>query len=72
MNLPLQDQILSVDGSVGLDWLLLHRPTWEKAVNFSSFIHSTTSSVVLFCICNVIVRVVILTEDQVENLVSVE
>lgn len=59
-------------GVLGSTVAPLHRPTWDKAVNFSSFIHSTTSSVVLFCICNVIVRVVILTEDQVENLVSVE
>lgn len=58
-------------GVSGLTVAPLHPPTWDKAVNFS-FIHSTTSSVVLFCICNVIVRVVILTEDQVENLVSVE
>lgn len=58
-------------GVSGLTVAPLHRPTWDKAVNFSSFIHSTTS-VVLFCICNVIVRVVILTEDQVENLVNVE
>lgn len=57
--------------------------TWHKAVNFSSFIHTTISSVVMFfyvfffffstfsCTGNVNVRVVIPTGDQVEKLLSV-
>lgn len=76
----------SVDHSAGgLNEGPLHHPTggtWHKAVNFSSFIHSTISSVVLFlmffllptfsCTGNVNVsQVVIPTGDQVEKLLSV-
>lgn len=70
----MQDQILSVDRSgEGLDRGSSPSPHMGKGCEFFLF-HPLYNffCCTFFCIWNVIVRVVILTEDQVDNFVSVE